>query len=113
MAAPSAAPHPVTSACAVFAESEVISRINDGTDVADIVAGVLASIASKVGTLLGRVGGNGPVLLLGGLGKVAALPRLIEQVAQRPVCTPAIDPQLGPAFGAALLARGRRFGDRS
>lgn len=102
-------PYAVTSACAVFAESEVISQLNAGTPGEDIMAGVVQSIVSKVATLLVKAGApeSGQTALTGG---VSELPLFREELARssgRELTALPLDPRIVPACGAALLAQGR------
>lgn len=57
----------ISSLCTVFAESEVISLIGQGTSKEDIAHGIVESIADKVGSQCLRMGGSGPFYLTGGL----------------------------------------------
>jgi predicted CoA-substrate-specific enzyme activase len=102
-------PYAITSACAVFAESEVISQLNAGIPSEDIMAGVVQSIISKVLTLLVKAGASecGRTALTGG---VSELPLFREQLARssgRDLAELPIDARIAPAYGAALLAQGR------
>lgn len=94
----------VRTGCAVFAESEVITRVNEGGDPGEILDGVLASIADRTATLMEKAGGNGPVVLAGGM---AGIPRFRERLGGltgRKVRTLPMDPLFAGAYGAALLA---------
>ena len=60
-------PVAISSMCTVFAESEVISHIGAGEARADIAAGVIHSVASRVANLVTRFGVTGDLVLTGGL----------------------------------------------
>lgn len=50
-----ASPAQISSTCTVFAESEVISQLANGTALADIVAGICDSVASRTAALAKRI----------------------------------------------------------
>ncbi|MEN6472688.1 MAG: acyl-CoA dehydratase activase [Syntrophaceae bacterium] len=101
-------PYAITSTCAVFAESEIISQINAGVASQDILAGALDALVSKVQALLGKAGDIGKKLALtGGVAKIPALREKLATALDKDLIAPPLDPQLIPAYGAALLAQGR------
>jgi len=113
IAARSLTPYTITSTCAVFAESEIISQINAGVSCEDILAGVLDALVFKVQALLGKTGAIGSKLALtGGVANVPGVRVKLAAVLGKDVIALPLDPQLVPAYGAALLAQGplrRRF----
>jgi predicted CoA-substrate-specific enzyme activase len=62
-------PIPITSVCSVFAESEVISLLNEGHAIKDIVAGLHAAMATRVSSLSRKVGVTEEVTITGGVRK--------------------------------------------
>lgn len=94
---------PISSTCAVFAESEVISQLAEGKALADVLAGVNASVARRVAGLAMRLGVRHPVVMTGG---VAANPGVVAALEEELSCTLVIpsEPQLAGALGAALFA---------
>jgi len=56
----------ISNTCAVFAESEIISKLADGVAPAAIAKGVFRSVAERLCGMLQRVGCREPALLLGG-----------------------------------------------
>ncbi|MDO4269163.1 MAG: acyl-CoA dehydratase activase [Eubacteriales bacterium] len=99
------AQHPVSisSTCAVFAESEVISRLAAGEQAADIVAGIHASVARKVSGLAVRAGVHAPIAMSGGVAKNRGIVEAMERELHSPITVPE-DCQLAGAIGAALFA---------
>jgi len=89
--------------CAVFAESETISRIAEGAKPADILAGVHRAMAAKVSMLVKRLKFTPDVVLTGGGGEDEGLVRAIGDVLRLKILVPG-KPRLTAAFGAALLA---------
>lgn len=70
LAARAAAPAPVSSMCAVFAESEIVSLLAEGAAPAAIAGGVLESVCGRIAALAARIA-EPPVVFTGG---VAAIP---------------------------------------
>lgn len=95
----------ITSMCSVFAESEVISLLNDGVDAARIVRGLLESLASRVATLGRRLGLVDDVVMTGGVAKNAGVRDAVaKRLGIRLKAFEGTDPQLVGAIGAALIA---------
>lgn len=92
-----------TTACAVFAESEAISRISEGARPEDIVAGIHKAMASKIITLVTRVGLTTAIAITGGGGKDKGLVSAIERELKEKTLVPD-EPQITAALGAALIA---------
>ena len=92
-----------TTGCAVFAESEAVSRISEGASPADILAGIHNAMASKIVTLVTRVGLAPDCAVTGGGAKDMGLVRAIEAELGKKVFVPE-EPQITAALGAALIA---------
>jgi predicted CoA-substrate-specific enzyme activase len=97
----------ITSQCSVFAESEVVTLINEGVDLADIAAGIHNSIANRLVSMLRRVGVVEDVALTGGCAKNRGLVKALEDKLGVKVRTLPVDPQIVGAIGAALVAKER------
>lgn len=97
--------HPVefSTNCAVFAESETVSRIAEGARPADILAGVHRAMAAKVKMLAKRVKLEADVVLTGGGGEDAGLAQAIGNALGLEILIPE-KPRLTAAYGAACLA---------
>ena len=93
----------LTTGCAVFLESEVISRIAEGSLKEDIAAGIHRSLASKIHVLMERLGLKPDYALVGGGAKNIGLVKSIEEELQTEILIPE-QPQLVAALGAALIA---------
>jgi predicted CoA-substrate-specific enzyme activase len=95
----------ITAQCSVFAETEVVSLMADGVEVADIVAGIHDSIASRIMSLVYRVGLEEDLTITGGVAKnIGVIAYLEKKMGIKPKELP-IDPQLMGALGAALIAK--------
>jgi predicted CoA-substrate-specific enzyme activase len=103
LAAASEAPAAISSMCVVFAETEIIGLLAQGTTPSDIVAGVQRSIASRIASLAGRRATQ-PVVFTGGVALVPGMADALAEVIGCPVSI-APDPQMTGALGAALIAR--------
>jgi (R)-2-hydroxyacyl-CoA dehydratese activating ATPase len=95
-------PQPISSVCAVLAESEIINHVSEGVAVENILRGIHDSLADRALSLLKRVGLDAEVTLIGGValqgGMVAALREKLGVTVNVPE-----RPELTAALGAALL----------
>jgi predicted CoA-substrate-specific enzyme activase len=99
----------LSSMCAVFAESEVVSLIADGVEIREIVSGLNRAIASRIATLVRRVAPRPEGLactMSGGVARNAGVVRAISAALGIPVAVPPQPDTVG-ALGAALIARAR------
>ena len=92
-----------STSCAVFAESEAISRIAEGAPKEEILAGVHKAMAAKISSLVNRLGMESYCALTGGGAKDAGLVKSVAEALGVEVLVPA-EPQTTAAIGAALLA---------
>jgi len=92
--------------CAVFAESEVVSLIHAKTSKPDIARAIHDAIASRIASMVRRVGLNDDVVLIGGVsynkGFVDSLKRALEKDVKVPDA-----PEFVSALGASLIAAGK------
>ncbi len=101
--AQSGTPVSISAMCTVFAESEVIGHIGAGRPRADIAAGVIESVATRVSNLVTRFGIRGDLYLTGGLCDSPYFIRILSQKTGRSVSTHPMARYAG-ALGAALAA---------
>ncbi len=93
--------------CAVFSETEAISRIAEGAAKEDILAGVHRALAAKVQNLMERLGIEQDIALAGGGAKDIGLVQSIEETLN--ICTLVPEePQIVASLGAALIAEGTK-----
>ncbi len=93
----------INSSCAVFAESEIISLLAEGTSKSEIVAGIHNSIAKRIRRLSRKIHFQAPVLFDGG----TALNNGLKQALEEEFMTEIIvskNPEITSAFGAAIFA---------
>jgi len=98
-------PVTITSQCGVFAESEVITYVNDGKERADIVAGIARSVAGKVSSLVRRISLDEKVAMVGGVALNTGVVQYIEEELGIKLADLKEKPQIYAALGAALIAR--------
>jgi len=103
----SKSPATITSQCSVFAESEVITLVNEGTELVDIAAGLHNAIANRLHSMLRRIGLVEDVALTGGCAKNEGLVKALEEKLGVSVRKLPEDPQIVGAIGAALIAKER------
>lgn len=89
--------------CAVFAESETISRVAEGTPKEDILAGVHKAMAAKTFSLVTRLGMERDCALTGGGAIDVGLVKSVAEALGVEVSVPP-EPQITAALGAALIA---------
>jgi len=96
----------VSTTCAVFAESNIISNIHRGDAKQNIAAGVHRAVSIRIMELLGRMGTIPDVVLVGGTSMNVGLVKTLEEMAGVSFCIPA-QPRIVGALGAALQAAKR------
>ena len=95
-------PQPISSICAVLAESEIINHVSAGVSVEDILSGIYDSLAERASMLLKRAGMGQDLVLIGGVARQRGMVRSLENRMKVPVSVPA-DCEYVCALGAALL----------
>lgn len=93
----------VSSTCAVFAESVIISNIHMGEPRDRIAAGIHRAVATRVTELLGRVGLVEDVVLVGGAALNIGLIKVLGDMTGVPFRVPE-HPRAAAALGAAIQA---------
>jgi activator of 2-hydroxyglutaryl-CoA dehydratase len=89
--------------CAVFAESEAVSRIAEGVEKEDLVAGVHRALAAQLTSLAERVGIEKDFALVGGGAKDIGLVKAVEERTGINLVIPP-EPHLTAALGASIAA---------
>ena len=101
-------PVEISSVCAVFAESEVISHLAAGVPAEDIVAGAMVALGGRAVQLMRRIGLEPDYMLAGGMSRNAGMVKALEQNLKMPLhVAPDGLGQFNGAFGAALLGARR------
>jgi predicted CoA-substrate-specific enzyme activase len=102
LASNSSNPAAISSMCVVFAETEITGLLASGTASEDIVAGVQASIASRIISMAGR-NVDPPIIFTGGVAMVSGMADAMQAALGQNVSI-CPDPQMTGALGAAILA---------
>ena len=98
----------ISGVCAVFAESEVINHLSQGTAPADIMHGAITSLAGRSVQLMKRVKMEPEFTLVGGILRFEKMVGVVREQLQAEVNVPEGDlVQFTTALGAALLGRRR------
>ncbi len=101
---PAQEPVRVDTYCAVFAQMDVMSLVNEGKSATDILAAVLDGYTSRVWAMLERVAIQPELCMTGGVAKNTGIVRRLEEKLGRPAKI-SRDPQIVGALGAALIAQ--------
>jgi len=91
----------ISSMCTVFAESEVISLINRGSNRQEVALGIHEAIASRALTMLGKLPKFNNLVFAGGVAYNPCMQQILHKKLGVPVLV-ATDPQILGALGAAL-----------
>jgi benzoyl-CoA reductase subunit D len=95
---------PMNAQCAIFAESEVVGLIHAGTDKADISKAIHDSMASRIVSMIRRIGVNQDVAMLGGVGyNPGFMDAMLRELEVDKIYIPD-EPEFGAAVGAAVVA---------
>ncbi len=92
-----------TTSCAVFGESEAISRVTEGAASEDILAGVHQALANKISALIDRVGMEADCAVSGGgVLDIGLIKHLEDKLGLKLLVPP--HPQFITALGAVIMA---------
>jgi predicted CoA-substrate-specific enzyme activase len=112
LALASTSPQPISSVCAVLAESEIINHVSAGVAVEDILRGIYDSLADRSALLLKRTGFAGELAMIGGMARQRGMVRALEDRLSTTVVVPAACEHVC-AIGAALLGLKRLDAQRA
>jgi predicted CoA-substrate-specific enzyme activase len=98
--------NPITfgTGCAVFGESEAITRVAEGIPKEDIAAGVNKALANKISSLVKKLKLEQPCAICGGGALNIGLVKTVEQEMNIKLLVPP-QPRIVTARGAAVIAR--------
>jgi predicted CoA-substrate-specific enzyme activase len=101
-------PAAISGVCAVFAESEVINQLSQGSAPADIMFGAVVSLVGRSVQLMKRVRMEPEFTLIGGILRFERMGHVVREALQADVnVPPAAVVQFVPALGAAVLGQRR------
>jgi len=96
----------ISSTCAVFAESEVISHVHrePPTPMEDIAVGIYFSVVSRITSLCKRIGIEQDIAVTGGVALNSGLVNILKEELGFALQVPKV-PQTVAALGAAIIAK--------
>ena len=89
--------------CAVFSESEAISRLSQEVAKEDLLAGIHRALAAQINSLAERMGVEQDVAIVGGGARDAGLIEALKEIRGHDILVPP-NPHMTAAFGAAIMA---------
>jgi predicted CoA-substrate-specific enzyme activase len=89
--------------CAVFAESEAISRISQEVTKEDLLAGLHRALAAQINSLAERIGVEQDIAMVGGGARDIGLVQALREIRDHDILVPQ-KPHMTAALGAALIA---------
>lgn len=99
----------LSTVCAVFVESDIMSYLAEGKTVPDILGGVHSAIAARTVALVRRVGIEPEVAFTGGVSRNIGMVKALEEKLGHPVNVCDDSHYIG-AIGAAIFALERALG---
>jgi predicted CoA-substrate-specific enzyme activase len=95
----------ISNQCVIFAETEVVSLVNEGREIPDIVNALHRAMAKRVASLARSIGIEEDVVMTGGVAKNSGVSQALSDALDLPLkALNKADPQLMGALGAALYA---------
>lgn len=95
-------PQPISSVCAVLAESEIINHVSEGVTVPNILRGAHESLAERSLSQLKLVGVDGPIVFVGGVARQKGMIAACNERFEFPLHIPEFPAHVA-AYGAAIL----------
>ncbi|OGQ11839.1 MAG: hypothetical protein A2026_06465 [Deltaproteobacteria bacterium RBG_19FT_COMBO_46_12] len=89
--------------CAVFAESEAISRLSQEAAKEDLLAGLHRALAAQINSLAERIGVELDVAMVGGGARDVGLVQALKEIRGHDIFVPP-KPHMTAALGAAMIA---------
>lgn len=100
-------PISISNQCVIFAETEIVSLVNEGRDIADIVSGLHNALAHRVAALAKGIELQEDIVMTGGVAKNEGMFAALEKALGRKIKNIDRDPQINGALGAAIFAAER------
>ena len=95
---------PMNAHCAVFAESEVVGLIHAKTDKPDISKAIHDAMASRISSIIRRIGVNADIVMVGGVGNNPGFMKALQRELKVEKIFIPDAPEYGSAVGAAVAA---------
>jgi predicted CoA-substrate-specific enzyme activase len=100
-------PISISNQCVIFAETEIVSLINEGKNMADIVSGLHNALAHRVAALAKGIELQEDIVMTGGVAKNKGMFISLEKALGKLIKMTERDPQINGALGAAIFAAER------
>ncbi len=100
-------PISISNQCVIFAETEIVSLVNEGKDIADIVSGLHNALAHRVAALAKGIELQEDIVMTGGVAKNVGMFTALEKALGKKIKNIGRDPQINGAIGAAIFAAER------
>jgi len=95
----------ISNQCVIFAETEVVSLVNEGKEIPDILNALHHSLAKRVASLARSIEVAEDVVMTGGVAKNSGVFQALSEALNVPLkMLSGADPQIMGALGAALYA---------
>ena len=95
---------PMNTQCAIFAESEVVGLIHAKTPKHDISKSIHDAMASRIVSMIRRIGVNKDVVMIGGVGRNPGFVEAMKRELDLETLHIPEEPEYGAAVGAAVVA---------
>jgi benzoyl-CoA reductase subunit D len=95
---------PMNAQCAIFAESEVVGLIHEKTEIQDISKAIHDAMASRIVSMVRRIGVNPDIAMIGGVGRNPGFVSALQSELEVDEIHVPEEPEYGAAIGAALVA---------
>ena len=95
---------PINAQCVIFAESEVVGLIHAKTDKPDISKAIHDSMASRIVSMIRRIGVNKDFVMVGGVGYNPGFMAAMKKELKVDTIYIPDEPEYASAVGAAILA---------
>jgi (R)-2-hydroxyacyl-CoA dehydratese activating ATPase len=97
-------PISISNQCVIFAETEIVSLVNEGKNIADIVSGLHHALAHRVAALAKGIELHEDIVMTGGVAKNEGMFAALENALGKKIKNISRDPQINGALGAAIFA---------
>lgn len=95
---------PMNAQCTIFAESEVVGLIHSKTDKPDISKAIHDSMASRIVSMVRRIGVNQDIVMIGGVGSNSGFTAAMKRELKVGKIYVPDGPEFGAATGVAMVA---------
>ncbi len=95
---------PMNAQCVIFAESEVVGLIHSNTDKPEISKAIHDALASRIASIIRRIGVNEDIVMVGGVGSNPGFISAMKRELKVDSIYIPDEPQFGAAVGAAVVA---------